>query len=77
MSEELRRGILTIRKIIGIVIAACGILFALSVGGFSAIIMLGYWQHENTEGRLNLALMVAFSLLVGYGIYRLGRRIAR
>jgi len=77
MNGELRRGGVTIRKIIGIVIAAFGILFALSVGGFSAIIMLGYWQHENTEGRLNLAGMVALSLLVGYGIYRLGRRIAR
>jgi hypothetical protein len=66
-----------IRKIIGFAIAAGGILFALSVGGFSAIVMLGYWAHENTEGHLNLAGMVAFSLLVGYGIYRLGRRIAR
>jgi hypothetical protein len=42
MSGALRRGVIAIRKIIGFVIAAGGILFVLSVGGFSAIIMLGY-----------------------------------
>jgi ABC-type sulfate transport system permease component len=76
MSDESRPGGM-IRKMIGFVIAAAGILFALSVGGFSAIIMLGYWQSENIEGRLNLTGMVVVSLLIGYGIYRLGRRIAR
>jgi len=41
------------------------------------MIMLGYWHSENIEGRLHLAVMVGLALLIGYGVYRVGRRISR
>ena len=62
---------------IGLVVSFAGILFGLSVGGFSAMIMLGYWHSENTEGRLHLTVTVGLALLIGYGVYRVGRRISR
>jgi len=41
------------------------------------MIMLGYWHSENTEGRLHLTVTVGLALLIGYGVYRVGRRISR
>ena len=66
-----------VSRVIGWLVALTGIAFVLGVGGFGAIIMLGYWNYEGTEGRSVLALTVLVSVLIGYGIYRLGRRIAR
>jgi hypothetical protein len=72
------RGVATgLRRIIGAVIAVFGVILGLSVAAFAAIVMLGYWDYENAEGRAVLVLMVVLALLVGYGIYKLGRRIAR
>lgn len=65
------------RRLIGWIVALAGVAFALGVGGFGALIMLGYWDYEGAEGRAVLAVTVLISLLIGYGIYRLGRRIAR
>jgi hypothetical protein len=79
MSEAPGAGIL-LRRLIGWLIALAGIAFALGVGGFSAILTLGYWDARETggwEGRTMLLLMVLLSLAIGYLIYRLGRRIAR
>ena len=77
MSEQ-GAGIGTVlRRLIGWLVALAGIFFGLSVGGFGAIVMLGYWDYEGAEGHIALAVTVLVSLLIGYGIYRLGRRIAR
>ena len=66
-----------VSRVIGWLVAAAGIFFAAGVGGFGAMIMLGYWNYEGAEGRSILALTALVSILIGYGIYRLGRRIAR
>jgi hypothetical protein len=71
---------MTIRKVIGLLIALFGILLGAAMSGFTAIITLGYWNAKETggwEGRINLLATIAFSILLGYGIYLLGRRIAR
>lgn len=71
---------MTARRIIGFAIAVFGILLgvALSIPG---IILTGaYWNAQETggwEGRSILLLMIAFGFLIGFGIYKLGRRIAR
>jgi hypothetical protein len=69
-----------IRFLLGWAIALFGIAFAISIGGFAAILTGGYWDAPETagwEGRSVLILTVLFSLAIGYLIYRLGRRIAR
>jgi len=71
---------MTIRKLIGLLIVLFGILLGAALTSFSAIITLGYWNAHETggwEGRINLLAMTIFGALLGYGIYRLGRRIAR
>jgi len=72
------RGVATgLRRVIGAAIATFGIIVGLSVGAFAAIVMLGYWDYENAEGRTVLVVAVLLCLLVGYGTYKLGRWIAR
>jgi hypothetical protein len=80
MSETDTDAVTVFRRLIGWLMALGGIAFALGVGGFSAILALGYWNAPETggwEGRAVLVLMVLISLAIGYLIYRLGRRIAR
>ena len=70
---------MTARRIIGFSVAVLGILlgFALSIPGI--ILAGGYWNAPETggwQGRIILLLMIAFGFLIGYGIYKLGRKIA-
>jgi hypothetical protein len=70
----------TFRKLIGISIAFCGILLGAMLTGSMLVILLAYWsatETGGTEGRVNLLASAAIGALIGYGIYRLGRRIAR
>lgn len=71
---------MTIRKLIGLLVALFGVVLGAALTGFTTIILLGYWNAHETggwEGRINLLLTAALGALLGYGIYRLGRRIAR
>lgn len=71
---------MTARRIIGFLIAVFGILLgvALSIPG---IILTGaYWNAQETggwEGRAVLILMIVLGFAIGFGIFKLGRRIAK
>jgi hypothetical protein len=75
--DRLSQAATVVSRVIGWIVAIAGIFFALGGGGFGAIIMLGYWNYEGAEGRTVLALSVLLAFVIGYGIYRLGRHIAR
>ena len=67
-----------IRKIIGLLVALLGIVIgaALSVGPI--VLMLAYWgapENQGAEGNIVLAIMALIGAAIGYGIYRLGRKI--
>lgn len=71
---------MTTRKLLGFLIAILGIAIGAFLSGTTAVILAAYWDAKETgrwEGRINLLVTAAFSALLGYGIYRLGRRIAR
>jgi hypothetical protein len=71
---------MTARKIIGFLIATLGILLGIGLSIPGIILAGAYWNAAETggnEGRAVLVLMIVFGFLIGYGIYRLGRRIAR
>jgi hypothetical protein len=68
-----------VRKIIGLLVALLGILIgaALSVGPI--VLMLAYWgapENPGSEGNIVLGLSALLGAAIGYGIYRLGRKIA-
>lgn len=68
------------RRLIGLVVAILGIAIGAFLSGTTAIILMGYWNAKETggwDGRINLLVAAALGALLGYGIYRLGRRIAR
>jgi hypothetical protein len=70
----------TLKRLIGFVIAVFGILLGAFMSGSTAVILAGYWDAKETggwEGRSILLVSAALGALTGYGIYRLGRRIAR
>lgn len=71
---------MTVRKFIGLLVAVFGILLGIGLSIPSIILTGAYWNAKETggwEGRSVLLLMIVFGFLIGYGIYRLGRRIAR
>ncbi len=68
------------RRLIGLMVAILGIAIGAFLSGTTAIILMGYWNAPETggaSGRINLLVAAALGALLGYGIYRLGRRIAR
>jgi hypothetical protein len=70
----------TAKKLIGLLIATLGIAIGAFLSGVTAVILVGYWDAKETggwEGRMNLLVTAAVGALIGYAIYRLGRRIAR
>ncbi|MCW5682730.1 MAG: hypothetical protein KF794_14415 [Xanthobacteraceae bacterium] len=79
MSDNGARPAVTPRKIVGFLVAVFGILlgFALSIPG---IVLAGaYWNAQETggwEGRIILILMIVVGFAIGFGIFKLGRRIA-
>jgi hypothetical protein len=78
MSEDRLSQVATvISRVIGWLVVLAGIFVGVGSGGFGIIIMLGYWDYEGAEGRTVLALSVLLAVVIGYGIYRLGRHIAR
>lgn len=71
---------MTVRKVIGLLVALCGILIGALLTGSIMVILLAYWdaaETGGTAGRVNLVVTAALGAVLGYGIYRLGRWIAR
>jgi|GEM_PF-1074817 len=70
---------MAIRKIIGIVVCLIGILIGAALSGMFIIIMLAYWgapENPGSEGNIVLGISALLGALIGYGIYKLGRKIA-
>jgi hypothetical protein len=67
------------RKIIGIIVCLLGILVGAVLSGMFIIIMLAYWgapENQGAEGNIVLGISALLGALIGYGIYKLGRKIA-
>ena len=67
------------RKIIGILVCLIGILVGAVLSGIFVIIMLAYWgapENQGSEGNIVLGISALFGALFGFGIYKLGRKIA-
>jgi energy-converting hydrogenase Eha subunit B len=70
---------MTARKIIGLLVALLGILIGAILSGTMLLILLAYWgapENPGSEGNIVLGLSAALGALLGYGIYKLGRKIA-
>ena len=70
---------MTARKIIGILVALIGILIGAILSGTMILILLAYWgapENPGSEGNIVLGLSAALGALIGFGIYKLGRKIA-
>ncbi len=70
---------MTARKIIGILVCLIGILVGAALSGMFIIIMLAYWgapENPGSEGNIVLGISAALGALIGFGIYKLGRKIA-
>jgi hypothetical protein len=70
---------MTARKFLGFLIAISGIALGAFLTGVTAILVTGYWtgEHPGTGNRPVLIAAAAIGALIGYGLYRLGRRIGR
>lgn len=67
------------RKIIGLLVCLLGILVGAVLSGMFIIIMLAYWgapENPGSEGNIVLGISAALGALIGFGIYKLGRKIA-
>jgi energy-converting hydrogenase Eha subunit B len=70
---------MTARKIIGLLVCLIGILVGAVLSGMFIIIMLAYWgapENPGSEGNIVLGISAALGALIGFGIYKLGRKIA-
>ncbi len=71
---------MTARNLLGLLLAILGIAIGALLSGITAILVTGYWtepQRPGMEDRASLIAAAAIGALIGYGIYRLGRFIAR
>lgn len=71
---------MTPRKIIGLLVALLGILLGALLSGVVLIILFAYWgapENPGAEGNIVLGISAAFGALIGVGIYKLGRWIAK
>lgn len=70
---------MTPRRIIGFLVAIFGILLGLALSIPGIILAGAYWDAKETggwEGRSILLLMIALGFAIGFGVYKLGRKIA-
>ena len=70
---------MTVRKIVGLLIALLGIVIGAILSGSMLIILFAYYgapENPGSEGNIVLGISALFGALIGYGIYRLGRKIA-
>ncbi len=71
---------MTVRKIIGILVCLIGILIGAALSVMFIGIMIAYWgapENQGYEGNIVLGISALFGALIGFGIYKLGRKIAR
>ena len=71
---------MTLRKLLGFLIATAGIGLGAFLTGVTAILVAGYGRTAETgyiENRTALLITAAIGAVVSYGIYRFGRHIAR
>lgn len=67
-------------RVAGLLIAILGVLLGLVLTIPTIILTLAYWNAPETggnEGRAVLIVTILMGAATGYGIYRLGRWIAR
>jgi energy-converting hydrogenase Eha subunit B len=79
LSENNTRRAITPRKIIGLVVSLIGVLTGAALSSMFIVLILAYWgapENKGIQGNLSLGTAALFGALIGYGIYRLGRRIA-
>ncbi len=70
---------MTVRKIIGLLIALLGIVIGAILSGSMLTLLFAYYgapENPGSEGNIVLGISALFGALIGYGIYRLGRKIA-
>jgi chromate transport protein ChrA len=70
---------MTVRKIIGLLIALLGVVIGAILSGSMLILLFAYYgapENPGSEGNIVLGISALFGALIGYGIYRLGRKIA-
>jgi len=69
----------TARKIIGLLVAILGIATGAFLSGIAAILFTAYLTEPHSAGSGGLPQIAAAGIgaLIGYGLYRLGRYIAR
>lgn len=68
------------RKIIGLVVCLIGILVGAILSGVMLIILFAYWgapENKGSEGNIVLGVSALIGALIGFGIFKLGRRIAK
>lgn len=68
------------RKLLGLLIAVFGIALGAFFTGITAILITGYWTEPHRAGMesgLRQIIATTIGALIGYGIYRFGRFIAR
>ncbi len=71
---------MTPRKIIGLIVCLIGILTGALLSGVVLIILFAYWgapENPGAEGNIVLGISAAIGALIGVGIYKLGRKIAK
>jgi chromate transport protein ChrA len=69
----------TARKIIGLLICFVGILVGAALSGMMLLLFFAYYgapENSGSEGNIVLGLGAAVGVLIGFGIYKLGRKIA-
>jgi chromate transport protein ChrA len=70
---------MTARKIIGLLVCLIGILTGAALSGIMLTLFLAYYgapENPGSEGNIVLGLGAAVGVLIGFGIYKLGRKIA-
>jgi hypothetical protein len=70
---------MTVRKVIGLLIALLGVVIGALLSGSMLILLFAYYgapENPGSEGNIVLGISALFGALIGYGIYRLGRKIA-
>jgi chromate transport protein ChrA len=70
---------MTARKIVGLLVCLVGVLVGAALSGTMLMLFFAYYgapDNPGSQGNVVLGLGAAIGVLIGFGIYRLGRRIA-
>ena len=70
---------MTARKLIGLAVCLVGILVGAALSATMMVLFCAYYgapENPGSEGNIVLGLGAAIGVLIAFGIYKLGRRIA-